>query len=64
MMTKVNIPDDKGVIYKVDGEPVTGTVDRDGTVVVTAVPAAGYQFKDGVDTEWTFTPSEDVDSFE
>ena len=44
MMTKVHIPDDKGVVYKVDGEPVTGTVDRDGTVVVTAVPAAGYQF--------------------
>ena len=50
----VTIPTVTGVNYLVDGEVVTGTVGPiTGDIVVTAEPAAGYEFTDTSDTDWT-----------
>lgn len=50
----VTIPSVTGVVYKVDGEVVTGTVGPiTDDIVVTATPAAGYAFTPTSDTDWT-----------
>lgn len=50
----ITIPSTAGVIYKIDGEVVTGSVTIDEDVIVDAVPAPGYQFPPRVDTDWGF----------
>jgi hypothetical protein len=52
----VVIPDTTGVVYQVGTEVVTGTLDvpAGDQVVVTAVPATGYQFGDETTTVFTF----------
>lgn len=59
-MTTVTIPDDNGVEYRVDGEPVSGVIEAEGVVVVQAFPKPGYKFTEGCDTEWAFEPLEDT----
>lgn len=53
----ITIPSDTDTRYFVDGEEVTGTVNVPvgETVVVTAQPANGYYFPDGVDDDWAFS---------
>jgi hypothetical protein len=55
------IPTTRGVIYRINGKTVSGTIDETGakTVTVTAVPAAGYTFAKNAVTSWTehFTDS-------
>lgn len=53
----ITIPSTTGVIYKIDGEPVTGDVVITETTVVTAVPAEGYVFPDVTDDDWLFVYS-------
>lgn len=61
------IPEIEGVVYTVNGEPVTGTVsvgDEDTTIVVTAAPASDeYVLVEGAETEFslTFTKAEVID---
>lgn len=50
---EVTIPSVTGVVYQIDGEPVTGVVVITETTVVTAVPAAGYVFSPTSDDDWT-----------
>jgi hypothetical protein len=50
----VTIPSVTGVVYKVNGEVVTGSVGPiTDDIVVTAVPAPGYAFTETSDTDWT-----------
>lgn len=51
----ITIPAVTGVIYKIDGKVVTGTVAITADVIVTATPAAGYTFPPTADTDWGFT---------
>lgn len=51
----ITIPSVTGVVYKIDGEVVTGAVVITETTVVTAVPAAGYVFSPTSDDDWTIT---------
>lgn len=53
----ITIPGDANVIYTIDGEAVTGTVNvaPGDTVVVVAEPAPGYYFPEGTDDDWAFT---------
>lgn len=53
------IPDIEGVVYKVDGKvlaagSVVNVGDEDVTVTVTAEPADGYRFPDGVASPVTY----------
>ena len=50
----VTIPDVEGVLYAIDGQDVTGTVEvaADAQVVVTARAADGFELADGAVTEW------------
>ncbi len=50
----VTIPSVTGVIYKIDGSVVTGTVTITDDVVVTATPASGYKFPAVSDDDWYF----------
>ena len=60
----VTIPTQDGVIYQIDGQPVTGDIVlNDGeSIWVDAIPADGYVFTDGVGTRWPFTYNEDSPS--
>lgn len=50
----ITIPSVTGVVYEIDGEPVTGEVGPiTEDTVVTAVPAPGYAFTPTSDTDWT-----------
>ena len=50
----ITIPTVTGVIYKINGIVVTGTVTIAVDTVVTAVPAAGYKFPPVTDDDWFF----------
>ena len=51
----ITIPATTGVVYEIDGEPVAaGPVVITEDTVVTAVPAAGYEFDNLSDTSWTY----------
>lgn len=50
------VPSIAGVIYKFNGNTVTGTINAgEGEVTVTAEPAAGYTFPVGADISWSHT---------
>lgn len=48
------VPEVTGVVYKIDGEPVSGsiTIKKDTTIV--AEPYTGYSFPEGTETEFHF----------
>ncbi|QCG77514.1 major tail protein [Microbacterium phage DizzyRudy] len=50
----ITIPTVAGVIYKIDGEVVTGTVAITEDVIVEAQPAPGYTFPPATDADWGF----------
>ena len=50
----LTIPTIAGVIYKIDGAVVSGTVTITEDVIVDATPAPGYQFPPTADTDWGF----------
>jgi hypothetical protein len=50
----ITIPSIPGVVYKVDGEVVTGTVTITADTIVTANPATGYKFPVVTDDDWLF----------
>lgn len=50
----VTIPATAGVVYKINGEVVSGDVTITEDTLVTAQPAAGYQFPPVVDEDWLF----------
>ncbi|MDO4790880.1 MAG: cell wall-binding repeat-containing protein [Buchananella hordeovulneris] len=54
----ITIPTVTGVVYKIDGAPVTGVitnVKRGSATVVTAEAAAGYKFAEGATASWSHT---------
>ena len=53
----ITIPTVTGVVYLVDGEPVTEDVqlEADQTVVVTVEPDEGYYFAANITTSWEYT---------
>ena len=51
----ITIPTVTGVIYKIDGEVVSGDVVITANTVVTAVPAFGYRFPAVTDDDWLIT---------
>ena len=51
----VVIPTVTGVVYKIDGTTVTGTVTITEPTVVKASPAAGYKFPDVIVSSWYYT---------
>ncbi|AXH44559.1 capsid maturation protease [Arthrobacter phage MediumFry] len=53
----VTYPNTAGVVYRVDGVPVSGSDVISATTEVTASPATGYSFPSNVNTSWTFVPS-------
>lgn len=54
----ITIPSQVGVVYKIDGVPVSaGEEIISTTTTVTAEPAVGYTFPDGVANSWIFDPS-------
>lgn len=52
--SNLTIPVVAGVIYKIDGEIVSGTFAITEDVIVEAQPAVGYQFPPATDTDWGF----------
>jgi hypothetical protein len=50
----LTIPTVAGVIYKINGEVVSGALTIDEDVIVSAQPAIGYQFPPATDTDWGF----------
>lgn len=51
----ITVPGTTGVVYMVDGEPVTaGPLVITQDTVVTAEPAPGYRFPEVTDTDWYF----------
>lgn len=52
---EITIPSVAGVVYKINGEVVTGVVSIDEPTVVTAHPASGYRFPAVTDDDWLFT---------
>lgn len=50
----VTIPNDRRVVYKVDGKVVRGKVKFEDDVTVTAEPATGTVFRPDTPTEWRF----------
>lgn len=50
----ITIPTQTGVVYKIDGEPVTGSKVITKDTVVTAEPANGYKFPTTTDDDWLF----------
>jgi hypothetical protein len=53
----VSYPTTAGVVYRVDGVPVSGDDVITTTTEVTATPATGYSFPSNVNTTWTFVPT-------
>jgi hypothetical protein len=53
----ITIPNVTGVVYKIDGEVVTGSVVITEDTVVTAEPAPGYRFPPVTDDDWFFDHS-------
>lgn len=53
----VTYPGTAGVVYRVDGVPVSGSDVISTTTEVNATPATGYSFPNNVVTSWTFVPS-------
>lgn len=51
----ITIPTVVGVVYKIDGSPVTGAVVIADDSIVTAEPAEGYKFPNVTDDDWLFT---------
>lgn len=51
---QIDIPNTKGVVYQIDGIPVTGTITITKDTDVEAVPAAGYTLTSGSTTHWNF----------
>ena len=51
----ITIPTVIGVVYKIDGETVTGQVVITEDKIVTAEPADGYKFPAVTDDDWLFT---------
>ncbi|WP_188043451.1 ExeM/NucH family extracellular endonuclease [Changpingibacter yushuensis] len=60
----ITIPSVEGVVYLVNGELVTGTVEvaSGQTVVVTAEAVDGYALADGSTSSWSFTHPQDPDT--
>ena len=56
---KIRIPNQRGVIYKIDGETVEGEVTIDKSTKVTAVPAEGFKFPRNARRNWQFTYTDD-----
>lgn len=52
----ITIPTATGVIYLIDGEPVTGDVVITSTTEVNAVADEGYYLAPNTTREWTYTP--------
>lgn len=50
----ITFPRTDGVVYQIDGLPVTGTKTITKNTDVTAVPAEGYSFTSGSTTHWNF----------
>jgi hypothetical protein len=50
----ITIPTVNGVEYRINGEPVIGSVVITEDTVVTAVPVAGYKFPAVSDNDWYF----------
>lgn len=50
----ITFPRTEGVVYQIDGLPVTGTKTITKNTDVTAVPAEGYSFTPGSTTNWNF----------
>lgn len=51
----ITIPVITGVVYQIEGETVSGTVEIEEDTLVHAVPAAGYKFPAVVDTDWLYS---------
>lgn len=51
----LTIPNQPGVIYSIDGTPVTGTYTLTENETVTATADDGYTFPSGATTSWPFT---------
>lgn len=53
----VVVPDVEGVVYRVDGEIVTGSLEvpADAAVTVTAEAAEGYELAEGATAQWAHT---------
>src|SRR5690606_20477350 len=54
----ITIPSVTGVVYSIDGTPVTGTEVIEEDTIVTAAPAEGYYCASGTTTSWEFTFTE------
>jgi len=52
----ITIPTSTGVIYLIDGEPVTGNKVITSTTEVTAVADEGYYLAPNTTRDWTYTP--------
>lgn len=52
----ITIPRTPGVTYYINGEKVKGSVVIDEETTVMAEPNPPVRFRDGTETEWTFTP--------
>lgn len=50
----VTIPTVTGVVYKIDGKPVSGSVTLTANKVVTATPTDGFTFPAVTDDDWLF----------
>lgn len=51
----ITIPTIVGVVYRIDGEDVTGNVVITEDTIVTAHPTVGYKFPAVVDTDWFYS---------
>lgn len=50
----IKVPSVPGVIYKINGNVVSGTVTVSESVTMTAEEAPGYTFPEGATTAWRF----------
>lgn len=50
----ITIPTVTGVVYTINGEPVTGDVTITADTLVTAYPASGYKFPVPTDNDWLY----------
>lgn len=58
MENEITIPTITGVVYKINGETVSGTVVITEDTFVVASPAEGYTFPDVIDVDWLFEYTE------
>lgn len=58
---KINIPNQPGVVFQIDGQTVTGEITIDKNTKVTAVPAKGYKFPPNAKRNWNYTFVNDAD---